>query len=106
MRKFITFAAILSTFAIAPAAIAQCSLSGWCFVRETSEGADYLKVLSRDAQYVQVIERSISKDGKQIQQFKITYDCNAGRWRFSDGQRWLDVYPKTQGETDFNLVCK
>ena len=116
MRKAVGLAvALLSGFGVAPAAMAQCSVSGWCFVWKTEEGeALYMKRVSRDGQIATVNGRYISDEfpdswhDSQLNKLKDLriYDCITGRWRFEDEQKWRNIFPGTNGELAFNFACR
>lgn len=109
MRKAVALAAVLlSSLGAAPAAMAQCSLTGWCVVSKNAEAAMYMKPVSRNGQYVTVDVRLVEEyPGAPLSKsIRRVYDCVTGRWRFEDEQVWRDVLPGTNGEASIGFACR
>ncbi len=117
MRKAIALAAAtLASITIAPAAMAQCSEDGWCFIVKTDSSTTYQRFISSNERYATVDLKTHAlpmSRGESIVTRRI-YDCQATRWRYSHEQpsgvsreqTWKDFTPGTHGMYMFRKACE
>lgn len=99
-------AVFIASLVAAPPAIAQCAISGWCLLYQEYDSRKFGKIVSRNGQYAVVDElRVYNSPAVPDSRLQSVYDCQAGRYRWSHEQRWVDILPGTYGEVELRFAC-
>jgi len=108
MRKVLALGAMaFASLGFASPAMAQCAANGWCSVKDYSDKNIYQRKVSRNARYAVVDVRQVPSDTRrEIETFRIVYDCQADRYRLIDSQKWQDVLPDTRAMTNLRFACR